>query len=89
MSMSTHVVGFVPPDAKWEKMKQVWDACKAIGVSVPAEVVEFFDDRSPDPKGLEVKVPIRKWSNDYASGYEIDLDNIPEHVKTIRFYNSW
>lgn len=25
MGMSTHVIGFIPPDAKWREMKDVYD----------------------------------------------------------------
>jgi hypothetical protein len=42
MSMSMHVIGFVPPDGTWAQMKAIWDACQAAGVSLPDEVEDFF-----------------------------------------------
>jgi hypothetical protein len=88
--MSTSVIGFIPPDEHWERMKAVWDACCAGGVPVPDEVVTFFGDEEPDPAGVEVELPLREWKNRLSSeGYELDVAAIPEHVKTIRFYNSW
>jgi hypothetical protein len=88
--MSTHVTGFVPPDEQWAKMKAVWDACCAGGIPVPDEVVSFFGDEEPDPAGVEVELPLRKWNGgEKGAGFELDVTAIPEHVKILRFYNSW
>ena len=56
MSMSTHVIGFKPPDEKWKKMKKVWDTCQEAGIDAPKEVVEFFNDCPPDEAGVEVEI---------------------------------
>jgi hypothetical protein len=87
--MSTHVIGFVPPDERWQEMKAVWDACKAAAIDVPAEVENFFDGADPDPAGQEVSLPAREWSGRGRGGYELDVAAIPSQVRTIRFYNSW
>jgi hypothetical protein len=87
--MSTHVTGYVPADEKWQQMKAVFDACTAAGVPVPDEVSRFFGYTAPDPAGVEVDLPVRPWGNITSSGYELDVDAIPEHVKIIRFFNSW
>lgn len=89
MGMSTTVVGFAPPDERWRQMKAIWDNCKAAGISPPPEVEKFFDYREPDPNGVEVELPKREWSNDHASGFEIEIASIPKQVSVIRFYNSW
>ncbi len=89
MSMSTHVTGFAPAGEEWRKMKVVWDACGAAGIAVPDEVAEFFGGEEPDPAGVEVELPLRKWNSEMGQGYELDVAGIPAHVKTIRFYNSW
>jgi len=85
MSLSLHVMGFVPPDEKWREMKEVWDACKKANVEVPESVSEFFGGQDPDPSGLEVEVPTRDYHGDWESGFEVDLDKIPANVKTLRF----
>lgn len=56
MSMSTSVVGFRPPDAKWKKMKAIYDACDEAGVSIPDEVDSFFNGEPPDDAGVRVKL---------------------------------
>ncbi len=89
MSMSTHVIGFAPPDEQWEKMKAVWDACRLAKVPVPPDVEKFFNYEAPDDEGVKIELPIREWRDDSAQGFEIDVDSIPKHVKTIRFFNSW
>ena len=51
MSMSTSVVGFVPPDEEWKKMKAVWDACANADVETPNDVDDFFSGKEPDKNG--------------------------------------
>lgn len=91
--MSTHGVGFVPPDDKWRAMKAVWDAAQAAEIPIPSEVMDFFDGYEPDPAGVNVTVPVRNWTHPdpryAAQGFELDVSDIPPHVKTLRFYNSW
>jgi hypothetical protein len=93
MSMSTHVVGFKPPDDKWKKMKAIYDACKAAQVNPPEEVEDFFSNGSPDDRGVEVsieKLPCtKKYNSDSEDGFEIDIKKLPPDVTVIRFYNSW
>lgn len=90
MSMSTHVVGIVPPDEEWQKMKAVWDACRAAGIDLPDSVGHYFDDEAPDPKGVVVAIEAKQWDDgDMCSGLEVDLDKVRKDVRTIRFYNSY
>ena len=91
MSMSTHVIGFVPPDDDWRRHKAVWDACDAAGVAMPQETRDFFQDEPPDEAGVEVclKGAIRPWNDKSRSGFEVIVEKLPPHVKIIRFYNSF
>jgi len=89
MSMTTHVIGIVPADEKWLKMKEVWDVCRAAGFDPPDEVYDFFEGQDPDDKGMAVEIPHEEWAADMDQGVEIEVANIPDKVKIIRFYNSW
>lgn len=89
MGMSTHVIGFAPPDEAWEKMRDVYLACQRAGVEVPDAILKFFDYEAPDPSGVKVKIPERDFLDDGSSGIEIDVKDIPAHVTKIRFFNSW
>lgn len=90
MSMNTYVVGFVPPDEKFKKMKQIWDNCTEFNLEIPIEVDRFFDQCEPNDNGMEVKIPSNEWSDgDMEAGLEININDIPDNVKIIRFYNSW
>lgn len=91
MGMSTHVVGIVPPDADYKRMAAVYKACVAADVPVPDEVEAFFEGEPPDPAGMVIDLDqaAKEWEDDGRSGYEVDLDKVPKHVKSIRFYNSW
>lgn len=96
MSMSTHLEGIVPPDAKWRKMKAVYDACSEAGVDAPSEVRNFFNDEPPDDLGVVLdedtlarRGAVRLLSHDGKQGFEVELKKLPEHVTILRFYNSW
>lgn len=93
MSMSTHVVGFRPPDEKWQKMKRAYYACQVAGVLIPSSITDFFDGVEPDPLGVEVGILghpcVSEYQKDGREGYEVDITILPPDVKIIRFYNSW
>lgn len=90
--MSTYVVGFKPANAKWKKMKAVWDACKEANTEVPDSVNEFFDGQYPgDSPGMtvDIKSAVKEWFDESCSGYEVDLTKLPKDVTVVRFFNSW
>jgi hypothetical protein len=92
MSTSTFVVGIMPADENYRKMKNVYDACTDAGIQVPNEVHAFFRGEKPDAAGMTVDLDsyganiARNWSDEHYEGYEIDVACIPTGVKTIRFY---
>jgi hypothetical protein len=89
MGMSTHVIGFKPPDAAYTAKLEAYNACKKASITPPEELQRFFNWTEPDPQGITVRVPTREWNNDHASGYEVDISGLDPSVKVIRFYNSW
>lgn len=92
MSMSTHVVGFKPADSKWKQMKAIWDACDKAKVSVPKEVLNFFEGVYPDDQpGMEVKIndAVVEYNAEARNGYDIDITKLPKDVKIVRVYNAW
>jgi hypothetical protein len=72
-------------------MKAAWDACKLAGVPIPKEITDFFGDEDPDPAGVvhDLENIVRESSPESENRFEIDLDQLPPHVKTIRFVNSY
>lgn len=93
MSMSSDVYGIKAPDANWLKMKQVYDACRAAGVGVPEEVMDFFDDEEPDPAGVTIRlgdhVAVRNYSDEGRRGFAVELAKLPKDLTHLRFVNSW
>lgn len=93
MSMSSHVVGFKPPDAKWKKMKKVYDACQEAGTDLPDDVDKFFNGEPPDDAGVEVDLEdhacCKPYGGDSSDGFDIDVTKLPKDVTIIRFYNSY
>jgi hypothetical protein len=101
MSSSMYVVGFIPPDENWRRMKAIWDACHAAGVSQPPIVEKFFGGERPDDNGREVTLAsdipglkdadgCKYWhDDDYCrEGFEIELAKLPPEIKILRFFNS-
>lgn len=92
--MSSHVVGFRPPDKKWEEMKLVWEACERTGVEIPKKVLEFFDHEDPAGKpGMSMNLmdtdAVKEYHEEAVQGFEVDLTKLPKDLEIIRFYNSW
>jgi hypothetical protein len=92
MGMSTHIVGIKPTDEDFMKMLKVYNACHEAGVDLPKKVLEFFSYEEPDPSGIVVDLPIgciERYSADGEDRFEVNVEDLPEDIKIIRFYNSW
>lgn len=99
MSMSTSVVGIVPPDEEWRRNIDAFIACRAAGVEPPDELYEKLGldadpSCNPDPLGLivcakygdddELKAACEPWREDMREGFTIDLRKVPKRYKLIR-----
>lgn len=89
MSMSKYVTGIVPADKKWQMMKAIWDACEAANVEPPEVVQQFFSYTEPDPNGNLHPIKFRQWAGNSCDGIEVNVDDIPDYVRTIRFIVSY
>ena len=87
MSMSMRVVGFIPPDEQWKKMKAAWDSCAAAGIKIPDVVADFFNGEYPVTAGYETSMKgcVREYEDGNSRGFEVLVAEIPSKVKTIRF----
>jgi hypothetical protein len=54
MGVNTHVVAYKLADEKWQAMKAVYDSCLDAGVSIPDQVLKFFNYNRPDSNGVEI-----------------------------------
>jgi hypothetical protein len=92
MGMSTHVIGFKPPDEKWKAMYKVWLACDEGDIELPEEVCDFFEGEPPDSAGVEINLEnldcCVEYHNDFSAGYEIHTSKLPKDVQIIRFVNT-
>ena len=97
MSMSTYVHGFIPPDAKFQKMLKAYQACKNAGVDIPVIVDNFFNGEPPDPAGVKITLSdnnkfrgaVSEYHDEMQEGYEVDITKLPKDIKIIRFVNSY
>lgn len=93
MGMSTSIVGIMPADEKFLKMKAIWELCEETGVDIPDEVDDFFEGEPPSDKGVKVYLgghdSVSEFRNDYSDGFDVEIAKLPKNIKFIRFYNSW
>ncbi len=93
MSMSSHVVFLRDRnDPQYQKFLKVLLACREAGIDLPERVDDYFGgegvDSDPETP-LQTPFEPREWSGNMSEGFEINIDEIPAGVKTIRFFNSW
>jgi hypothetical protein len=88
MSESLTIKAFRSPDEKWQNMKDIWDACEKASVIIPEEVEGYFNGENPDPAGIEIDIGylLEEWDNDGDSGYQIDVNKLPNDIKYLRIY---
>lgn len=86
MSISLCVSGITPPDDEFYKMKAIWDSCNAAGIDVPEKVLEYFDWKDPDEKGITRAIDYctTNYSERYSSGYDIELSKLDPNIRFIR-----
>lgn len=98
MGMTTHVIGFKPPDARFKQMYRIWEMCKEAKVHPPLEVDAFFGGETPDPRGVEVDLNLDPKAmcvtkyNDPDSGnwgFDVDITKLPKDVTVVRFFNNY
>lgn len=87
MGIDVYVNGIKPPGEKFKSMLGIYKDCKNLGVSIPSEVIDFFEGRHPNEKG--VIVPLKGKGYEFinegdASVLYIELDNLPKDVKILR-----
>lgn len=89
--MNTHVVGYRPPDAKYQRMAAVYEACTRAGTSTPQEVLDFFEGEEPSEHGTIVEIESSEYEDRRfpRNGREVDLTTLPKGVTVLRFYNSY
>lgn len=92
MGWSTNIIGFKPANEKHNQMKAVYYACQSAGIKIPEEVEKYFEGYKPDDSGVRVdnlpQKSIREYFGECENGIEVNLDEIPQDIRILRFYNS-
>lgn len=93
MGMSSYVYGIKKADKKFKEMLEVYNTCKKAGVTIPKEVIEYFNDETPDEKGVIVDLSehecFTEGGDDGRDFFNVDIDKLPKDIKIIRFVNSY
>lgn len=97
MATYTHIDAVKPADEQWQRMVDVYMACRKAGVAIPMEVREFFAESAPDEAGVVIRAAcgdethvsyITSYEDDYHTGMEITVADIPKDVKLLRIYRA-
>ena len=80
------------PNEKWQKMKNVYDACVLANIPTPYEVDEFFDNEPPSNIGIKKEMKIEKQENsqDMTDVYLVDLSKVSKdvtHIEITAYYD--
>lgn len=94
MGMSSHVVGYFEANEEYRKKAAAFAACAAAGVDPPDSLRNHDPGEvGPDAPGPMLELhnhrAVKKYQRDRQTGFEIDLEKLPEGVRYLRFYNSW
>ena len=71
-----------------QKKAKVLNACLEAGVEPPPAILDYFGGGYDGNSPLLMSFQPKEISDDNIEGWEIDIDDIPEGTKTIRFYRS-
>jgi hypothetical protein len=100
MGMSTYVMGVIDLNRRFHKMIALKEACDAAEIDYPIELEEYFRDtgieadeetlrRDKEEIDLGRMGVAVEYGDEYRSGVEVLLSDIPAEVKAIRFVNTW
>lgn len=89
---SVEVVAIKPPNAKWLKMKEVWDSCRAADIGTPKEVADFFNGEAPDENGVVIEITKKPGCRPFfeevdglsEEGYILDISKLPKDATLLR-----
>ena len=76
-------------DMQYQKFLKILNACIEARINPPKEVDDYFGGEDDPEYPLEIQFDAREWSDEACNGLEIDIADLPDGVKTIRFYNCW
>lgn len=91
-ALNLRVVGLRDPEDEpnYKHMRAIYDSCRAVGVPVPDEVLEYFNYEKPDSAGLIVDLDfddsVSSWNEGEAEGLEVVLKGLPEGLTRLRFF---
>jgi hypothetical protein len=89
---SLNVVGVQLADNEWQRYKNCWDACKAVGAKIPEEVAAYFEGCYPNEEDCsEVSIgdALEHYERDkQSSGFVLHVNRLPAKVAQIRIFNT-
>lgn len=92
MSMSTYIQVLKPKTKEYEKKLNIYKSCKELNISVPQEILDFFDGEVCE-EGIITEIPkeaMREYADDCCREFfEVDLKKLPKNATMIRFVNSY
>lgn len=86
MSISLCISGITPPDDEYHQMEAIWDSCNAAGIDVPEKVLEYFNWKDPEAKGIrrDIDECLTDCEEEYTRGYDIEIAKLDPNIRFIR-----
>ncbi len=82
-------------NTQYQEYLKILRSCNDAGVEIPEEVDKYFGGYGSDNdplQPLEIPFKFEQWHNlegSLTEGFDINLEELPEGVKTIRVFISW
>lgn len=89
MGRTVSVVGLREKDEKYNEYKRIWELCKKNDIAIPEKVGEYFDWCNDLEASLHVKIKCDVGHYPGKVHYDVDINDLPEGIKKIRFVESW
>lgn len=89
MSNSYSVVGIKDTDYRYQKMANIYFTCKEANVTIPDEVLDFFNDKEPNGMGVTVDITASMVQGLGEKHFDVDLKGLNKDIRYIRFTISY
>ena len=94
--METSVYGLLDKtNERLMKIKKVINNCHDLDVDVPDQIKKELKDLGlseesfDNEKDIMIDLPSKEYKGEYEDGLEVNIEDIPENIKAIRFVNSY
>ena len=89
MILRCTIIGIIPTDERFEKIRNIYNAYVEAGMRVPTNIMEYFDNKNPNDVtelDVDINMALHRTSGPDGEIFEIELSRLPRtDITAIRF----